>query len=340
MKAVFPAGAGVVELREVPKPRLREGEVLLKMRACGICGTDIEKTRGETHTPQVLGHEVSGLVDEIAGVMDVKEGARVVVHHHVSCGVCYYCKSGSPTLCVLYQKTNLDPCGFAEYFRVPEVNVLRGAVLSIPDRLSFEEASFVEPLGCCLRNLACVGDVSGKSVAVFGVGSTGVLMLQLLKARNASLLVSIDISPSRLRFSQRVGADVSVNPNEEDLGASVRSATDGRGVDIAIVATGSVKALENSFSMVRRGGIINLFGMPTKDAKLNIDPSRLFINEIRIVPSYSTTEKEMKEAIKLVSSGRVKVAELISHRFTLADSIEAFRVASDPERSVKVIVNN
>src|SRR5712692_3735734 len=286
MKAVFPVGAGRVELREVPRPKLRRGEILVKMRVCGICGTDIEKTRGETHTPQVLGHEVSGVVDQIAeGVTDSEEGARVVVHHHVSCGECYYCTSGSPTLCELFQNTNLDPCGFAEYFRVPKVNVAKGAVLAIPNKLSFEEASFVEPLGCCLRNLASVGDVSGKSVAVFGVGSTGVLMLQLLKASGAGPIVAIDVSPSRLKFSQRVGADVSINPNGEDIGASVRATTEGRGADVAIVATGSVQALDNSFSIVRRGGIINLFGMPTKDAELIIDPSRLFINEIRIVPS-------------------------------------------------------
>lgn len=341
MKAVFPAGAGKVELREVAQPKLGKEEILVKMSVCGICGTDIEKTRGETHTPQVLGHEVSGVVDQIAeGVTDVEEGGRVVVHHHVSCGECYYCKSGSPTLCDLFQKTNLDPCGFAEYFRVPKANVARGAILRIPDKLSLEDASFVEPLGCCLRNLASVGNVSGKSVAVFGVGSTGALMLQLLNARAAGPIIAIDVSPFRLKFAHRTGADISINPNGNDLGASLKAATDGRGVDVAIVATGSVKALNNSLSIVRRGGIINLFGMPTKDAKLTIDPSRLFINGIRIVPSYSTTEKEMKEAIKLVSLGKVKVAELISHRFPLTHSVEAFRVASNPERSVKVVVNN
>lgn len=341
MKAVFPAGAGRVELREVPEPRLGKGEILVQMRACGICGTDIEKTRGETHTPRILGHEVSGTVHKISdGVAGVSEGEHVVVHHHVSCGECYYCKSGSPTLCNLYQKTNLDPCGFAEYFRVPEVNLSKGAALRMPENLSFEEASFVEPLGCCLRSISHVGDISGKSVVVLGVGSTGVLMLQLLKARSASLVIAGDVSPARLKFSQRAGADLTANPAEEGFEDAVRRATDGRGVDLAIVATGSVKALEQSFSIVRRGGFVNVFGMPTKDERLSIDPSRLFINEIRIVPSYSTTEGEMKEAIDLIASRKVKVNELISHRFKLTDSEEAFRVAANPRESIKVIVNN
>ncbi len=341
MKAVFPAGAGRVELREVPQPSLEKGEILVRMRVCGICGTDIEKTRGETHTPLILGHEVSGVVEETCGpVSGVEENERVVVHHHVSCGKCYYCKSGSPTLCDLYQKTNLDPCGFAEYFRVPYVNVARGAVLKVPEKVSFEEASFVEPLGCCLRSLAQMGDVSGKSVAVLGVGSTGVLMLQLLHTGEAGVLIASDLSPARLNFSKSIGADVTINPLEEDIGSAVRAATDGRGVDVVIVATGSVTALEQSLSIVRKGGLIDIFGMPTKDAKLAIDPSRLFINEIKIMPSYSTTEKEMKQALELMIARKVNVAQLISHRFMLADSTEAFRVASDTERSVKVIVNN
>ncbi len=165
-------------------------------------------------------------------------------------------------------------------------------------------------------------------------------MLQLLKARDAGLVAAIDVSSSRLKFSQHLGANIIINPNEEEIDSSIRGTTDGRGADIVIVATGSVKAFEQSFTIVRKGGIINLFGMPTKDAQLSIDPSRLFINENRIVPSYSTTEKEMKQALELIASNKVKVTELISHRFALADSLEAFRVASDPERSVKVVVNN
>ncbi len=341
MKAVFPAGAGRVEVRKVRQPHLQKGEILVRMRACGICGTDIEKTRGETHTPLILGHEVSGVVEEISKPAScVEEDERVVIHHHVSCGKCYYCKNGSPTLCDLYQKTNLDPCGFAEYFRVPQTNFARGAVLKVPEKVSFEEASFVEPLGCCLRSLARVGDVTGKSVAVLGVGSTGVLMLQLLKAGEAGVLIASDLSPARLSFSKSIGADVTINPLEEDIGSMVRAATDGRGVDVVVVATGSVKALEQSLSIVRRGGLIDVFGMPTRDAKLALDPSRLFINEVRIIPSYSTTEKEMEQALDLIMARKVNVAQLISHRFMLADSVEAFRVASDSDRSVKVIVNN
>ncbi len=341
MKALFSIGAGRVELREQPIPKLGKGEILVQMRCCGICGTDIEKTRGETHTPQVLGHELSGEVHATGdSVADHANGERVVVHHHVSCGDCYYCRSGSPTLCDMYQRTNIDPCGFAEYFRVPEQNVKRGGVLRPPENLSFEEASFIEPLGCCLRSLSKIGDVGGKSAVVLGVGSTGVLMVQLLKSMNAHPIITSDVSPARLEFSTRIGADVAVNSSEEDLGDAVRTATDGRGTDFAIVATGNVKALEESFQLIRRGGAINIFGMPSKDVKMQIDPSRLFIRETKIMPSYSTTEVEMRQAAELISSKKVRVTELISHRFKLADAVQAFHVASDPESSVKVVVNN
>ncbi len=339
MKAVFPAGSGRVELREIPVPKLGKGEVLVEMHACGICGTDIEKTRGETQTPEVLGHEVSGVVNRVGEkVREVSEGDRVVVHHHVSCGKCYYCRAGNQTLCELYPKTNLDPCGFAEYFRVPRENTSRGAILKIPSDLSFEEASFLEPLGCCIRSLSKIGEVAGKSVAILGVGSTGVLMVQLLKSSGAGVIIASDLSASRLNFCKSIGANIAVDPFREDLASAVRSATDGRGVDLAIVATGSLKALDQAFSIVRRGGVVNLFGMPTKDAKLEVDPSRLFIREVRIEPSYSTTEEEMQKAMQLVASQRVRVAELISHKFKLPEAVEAFRLAADAEKSVKVMI--
>ncbi len=339
MQAVFPGGSGRVNLREVPTPKIKPGEVLVKMRACGICGTDLEKIRGEAHTPQVLGHEVSGDISEAGeGVQKIQDGERVVVHHHVSCGECYYCRRGDSTLCELYQKTNLDPCGFAEYFRVPRENVARGAVLRVPDGVSYDEASFVEPLGCCLRSLARLGKVADRSAAVLGVGSTGVLMVQLLRSNNVKLLVASDVSPARLKFCKLLGVDVTINPASENIAAAVENATEGRGVDLVVVATGNLRAMEDALAIVRRGGTVNLFGMPPKDANLSIDPSRLFIREVKIIPNYSTTEKEMSEAMELIASHTVKVGELVSHRFDLAQAEEAFRLAADTEKSVKVIV--
>lgn len=340
MLAAFTTGFGKVELREVPAPRITSGEVLVEMKSCGICGTDVEKTRGETHTPGVLGHEVAGVIKGKADVSEVTEGDRVVVHHHVSCGNCYYCKSDSPTLCDLYQKTNLDPCGFAEYFRVPQINQERGAILRLPEEVSFAEASFIEPLGCCIRSLSHCGDVEGKHVAVLGAGSTGGLMIQLLKSMRAESITASDVSLARLAFCRRLGADFTVNPAKENLVEAVNATTDGRGVDLAIVATGNLRALDNALQITRKGGLVNLFGMPTKNAKLPIDPSSLFIRELKIVPSYSTTEEEMKTALSLISKRKIEVAQLISHRFKLRDVVEAFQFAADPEKSVKVLVEN
>ena len=339
MKAVFLNGRGGVEVRDVDTPSIGYGEVLVKMTVCGVCGTDLEKIRGHGVTTAILGHEVVGVVEEIGeGVEEVREGDRVFVHHHVTCGKCYYCLNGNPTMCSLFLRTNIEPCGFAEYFKAPRVNVERGAILRLPDNISFKDASFIEPLACCIRSLARAGHQAGQSYAVIGFGPIGALYTLLLKTSGASFIAVGDISENRLKFAEKIGVDAVVNLRKERMYDVCKEATEGRGVDVVVVATGSIKAYEEAFKLVRRGGRICVFGAPARGERLSIDFSRLFIDEITIIPSYSTTERETKIALDMIAMGRIKPGILVSHEYKLEEAVEAFRTASNPEASMKVLI--
>ena len=338
MKAAYSTpGSGVVELKEVEIPKIDDGELLVKMRAGGICGTDLEKVYGKPITPPMLGHEVVGdIVDCKAEGYAV--GERVFAHHHVFCGKCYYCYHGNYTMCPLFLKTTIIPCGFAEYFKVPRINVERGAVLKIPDHVSDEEAIFIEPVGCALKGVKRSGFKPGMSVSITGVGPMGAIFIKLFKAFGASFIAAADLVPFRIDFAKRIGANVALNPREEDFAEACKRKTDGRGVDIAVLATPSVKALPTALSTLRKGGVLLIFGAPEKGEKGLLDFSYIFLNEINIVTSYSTSEPETNLALRLISSGIVRFSDLITHRFRLGEIDEAFRVAHDSHKSMKVMV--
>jgi len=338
MKAAFsPPGSRRVELREVEVPKIGDGEILVKMRVCGVCGTDLEKVYGKPITPPMLGHEVVGEIVE-SKAPDYEVGERVFAHHHISCGRCYYCLSGDYTMCPLFLKTAIEPCGFAEYFRVPRVNVERGAVLRIPSGVSDEEATFIEPVGCALKAIERMGFKPGMSVSITGAGPMGAIFIKLFRAFGASFIAAADLVPFRISYAERVGADVALNPREEDFGEVCMSATDGRGVDAAILATPPVKALDTALQTLRKGGVLVIFGVPERGERIGLDFSMLFLREINIITSYSTSEVETNLALRLISSGRVSFADLVTHRFKLGQIDEAFEVAHDPARSMKVLI--
>ncbi len=341
MKAAVISGKGGVELKDLPTPKIGSGELLVHMRACGVCGTDLEKIRGEHITPPILGHEVSGQVEQAGEqVQGFREGDRVLVHHHISCGSCFYCKSELETLCEAYPKSNLDPCGFAEYFRVPATLVMGGTVYSLPESMSYDEGSQVEPTACCIRALKKAGVKAGSSVAVFGVGPVGLTHVQLTKAHGAAPIFAIDILEGRREMAAKLGADTTLDPKRDSVPETISSRTHGLGVDYAIVATGNLKALEQAFGSVRKGGLVVLFGAPPRGAQLSLDISRLFLQEVRFQSSYSTSETEMKMALDMIEKKRINLSKLITHRLPLAETVEAFRIAEKGSDVVKVVVEN
>lgn len=336
MKAVLVEGGRAVVL-EVERPKIGKGEVLVRLAACGLCGTDVERIRGGyTAGRQVIGHEASGVVEEVGeGVEWLRRGDRVVPHHHTNCGDCYYCLNGSPTMCPEYRRHHFDPGGFSEYFRVPEFIVRRGAIYKVPGGLSLEEASLTEPLACCLRALERSGVRQGWTVAVFGVGPMGAIFLELLRSLGCEA-VAVDVKESRLRFADSLGVKA-LDASRADVDREVRELSGGRGADLSIVATGSSAAIVTAIRSTRNGGTVCLFGLPPRGTKVDQDFSELLVREVSLISSNAATEEEMVEAIRILEERRVRASRLITHRFPIERFEEALRVFESGD-GMKVLI--
>jgi L-iditol 2-dehydrogenase len=338
VKAALLRGTGGLVVEDVPVPEAGPGEIVVSMRACGLCGSDLEKIRGTyTAAPPVIGHEAVGIVSEVGkGVEGIREGARVFPHHHVPCGQCRACKAGSPTMCAHYRATNLEPGGFAESFRVPRWNVDHGGVLRLPPSLDFERASFIEPLACAIRAVDRVR-MKPKSALILGAGPMGLLVLQLLRLRGTETLFASEVSPLRADRARRLGAGLVWDPTTQDVPAAARKETGGLGVDAAVVATGNVRAIAQAVRAVRSGGTVLLLGVPEAGSRLDVDPSEFVTREVSLVPSNAATETETRKALGLIARRKVDVASLVTHRFPLEAFPEAIRVAERAE-CVKAIL--
>jgi L-iditol 2-dehydrogenase len=327
-----------ITLRDLPDPQPGPGDILVHMEACGICGTDLEKISGELGPGGILGHEISGTIQHPSRKYpEYKQGDRVVAHHHVPCYKCNLCQKGDYTLCEQFKKTNIDPCGLTEIFRVPEYNIERGALIHLPDNLAFEEGAIVEPTACCIRAIQKTRLQNNENVLVVGLGPTGLTQVQLLHNQTTGKIIGTDIIQARLDMGAKLGADKILNPQKENIPETVRKMTDG-GADLALVATGNEKALDQAFASVRKGGRVLLFGAPAIGAHYHLDTSALFSHEVSLLTSYSCTEAEMHEAIRLVSEEKIDLRVLISDRFLLKEADRALEHARSSKTAIKTIV--
>ncbi|MBS7655867.1 alcohol dehydrogenase catalytic domain-containing protein [Candidatus Bathyarchaeota archaeon] len=309
------------------------------MKVCGICGTDIEKIKGESATPLKLGHEAAGVIADVGEkVTEFKVGDRVFIHHHVPCYTCYYCRRGDYTMCDEFPKSNLDPCGMAEYFRVPETNIEKNAVLKLPSEVGFDEAALIEPIACCIRGLNKVKFNVGDDVLIVGAGPIGLIMISLLKMLGAGSIIVSEIAQFRLSTAKKLGADLALNPIKENLEETVHKVTDGRGVDLAVVAVGSVKAVSQALDALRKGGQLLLFGSPPTGSMLVYDANKIFLKELKIIPSYSTTEIETNIVLKLLKLKKIDALKMISHRFKLEEAEKALKLAAESDKTLKVLI--
>jgi len=340
MKAAVYYSQQDIRIEELPMPKLDEGEVLVEMKACGVCGSDLMDWYLKSRAPLVLGHEPAGVIAEKGSkVRDFKVDDRVFVHHHVACLTCHYCKHGDYTLCEQFHNTNIKPGGFAEYFKVPFKN-LQLDTLMLPQTVTFEEATLIEPVGCCLRAIRKSNIQTGDSVAVIGAGATGIIHAGLSKILGAAKTIVSDLFDFRLTVAKKFGADVLVNPEREDLDSIVKAETGGVGVDVAVVTAPSLDAYKSGLRICRKGGRLIVFAPTAPGEYLEVSPKKLFFSEVQIIPSYSTSHLETREALDLIASGRLNVKELITHRFRLADTAKAFKTALGSKESLKVIVLN
>lgn len=345
MRAAVYRGPSNISIETVPVPKISDGEILLRVHACGICGTDLKKIEyGLVPPPRIFGHEIAGTVVETGSkVTRFKAGDRVTTHHHIPCRKCFYCERKLFSQCEFYRRTGttagFEPAGggFAEYVRVMDWIVEEGTVL-IPDDISFEEASFLEPLNTCLKALETAELKQGEVIVVYGQGPVGSLMMQAARCSGAQV-IGLDFLQSRLNIARELGAFAALNPESDDVPGAVAKMTENRGADLAIVAAANPRAIEDAQRIVRRGGRVLLFANTVPGEMVPVDASRICVEEKKLIGSYSASIELQEEAARLIFSRKINVARLISHRFALEQLPEGIHLASHPsEHSLKVVI--
>ena len=327
-----------VRVEEMPVPGIGPGELLVQVEASGICGSDVMEWYRVDRAPLVLGHEIGGQVVEVGkGVAGYKEGDRVSAAHHVPCNTCYYCRRGHHTMCDTLRQTNFDPGGFAQYVRVPAINVEQG-VFRLPDEMSYEEATFIEPLACVLRGQKMAGMQPGDSVLIIGSGIAGLLHLLLARATGAGRIMATDISEFRLKAARRFGADAVWQAGEYSPDR-LREANDGLLADLVIVCTGATAAVQQALQSAERGGTILLFAPTDPGVSIPISLNEVFWRtDVTLTTSYGASPDDYRAALEIIQEGRVPVKNMITHLLPLAEAGRGFQLVAEATDSIKVII--
>lgn len=325
-----------VRIEEMPVPKIGPDELLVKVIASGICGSDVLEWYRIKKAPIVLGHEIAGEIIEVGkNVKKYKKGDRVFVSHHIPCNTCHYCLNGNHTACETLHTTNYDPGGFAEYLRVPPLNVDRG-VFVLPDEVTFEEGTFVEPLACVVRGQRVAQFKPGQSVLILGSGISGLLHIMLARAQGAGRIIATDINNYKLDAAKRLGADEVIHASE-DVPSRVTEIND-RLVDLVIVCTGAFKAFTQALKSVDRGGAVLFFAATDPDIELPVPVNEFWRNGITLLPSYGGSPYDCAVAIDLLRAHKVPVNELITHRLPLEEIQKGFKLVEESSESIKVVI--
>lgn len=327
-----------VRLEELPAPAIGPGELLLRLHASGICGSDVMEWYRLDKAPLVLGHEVAGEVVAVGdGVVAYHVGDRVVASHHVPCNRCRACLAGHHTVCELLRTTYFDPGGLAEYVRLPAPNVERGIFL-LPPELSYEEGSMMEPLACVVRGQRQARLKPGQCVLVLGSGLAGLLHIQLARALGAGPIVAVDIVEFRRQAAHRLGADAVLDAGEP-IPERLRTLNGGRLADLVILSTGAEPAIRQALQCVELGGTVLFFAPAAPEAKLPVPLNDLFWrNELTLTSTYAAAPADFVTALALARTGRVQLREMVTHRLGLAEAGLGFRLTAEAQDSLKVII--
>lgn len=340
MKAVRLYDIDDIRLEEIPVPAVGPDDVLVKMKACGICGSDVMKWYVRKKAPVFMGHEPAGVIVEIgARVEDFQIGDRVFVHHHAPCFDCKYCRKGQYSLCPVWKASHIEPGGLAEYFRVPAQN-LHGDTLKLPARLSFEDGALIEPLACVVKSLKRARLTPGDRMVVLGLGVMGQMHILLAKYQGAKQIIGVDCVPFRLEKAMKFGADATIDFKNEPVVEKLREVTRGEMADVVIVCPDSIDAMRMGIECAGKGATVLLFTPAPEDQTLAIQPFRLYFNEIDLICSYSCGPDDTREALQIIESGVVTASKLVTHRFSLNKCDQAFEVVRRGNSSLKVIVLN
>lgn len=343
MKVAVYHGPGKIKVEERPKPVLKEGEVLIQVKACAICGTDVRiYTYGQANVkpPHIIGHEITGVISEMGeGVTGYKGGERVTLVTCVGCGRCEFCLAGRVNLCPQMRAIGYHYSGgFAEWMIVPAEAVYQSNILLLPDNLSFEEATLAEPLSCCINGEEYLDIKAGDTVTIIGAGPIGCMHAQLAEVSGATKVILVDISEERLELSKRAGADVYINSQKENLVDKVLEETQGAGSEVVITACPSPEAQEQALAITRSRGRISFFGgLPHNKSKIPFDSNTIHYKEISVFGAYASHHRQYKTALKLLSSHRMNGQKVITHRFSL-EEIEKGIETVKKGRALKIVI--
>jgi L-iditol 2-dehydrogenase len=326
-----------VRLEEIPVPKIGKMELLVKVIASGICGSDVLEWYRVKTAPRVLGHEIAGeIVKAGEGVKNYKIGDRVFVSHHVPCNTCKYCLKGQHTACHTLHTTNFDPGGFSEFLRVPEINVDRG-VFVLPENVSYEEGSFIEPLACVVRGQRLMGIKESQSVLVIGSGISGLLHIQMAKAAGASKIIATDINDFRLKAAKQFGADVVLHA-KEDIPSRLKKENNGSLADHVILCTAAMPAISQALKSVDKGGVVLFFAAPGPGIEVPLPINEFWRNGITLMPTYGAAPDDIEAAIEFIRHKRVNLIDMITHRLGLKKTAKGFQLVAEAEESIKVII--
>jgi L-iditol 2-dehydrogenase len=326
-----------VRIQDVPIPEIGEDEALLKVMASGICGSDVIEWYRVPRAPLVLGHEATGVIDKVGDkVTSVKPGDRVFVSHHVPCNKCRYCKRGYHTACHTLHTTNYYPGGFSQYIRIPKINLDYG-LYRLPDDMSYEEGTFIEPLACVSRGQRLANLQKSDTVLIVGSGIAGILHVQLAKFKGVKKIVVSDINPYRLELAKKFGATDTINA-KDNVPAKLKEANDGRLADQVVVCTGAASASLSALECVDNGGTILFFAVPDPTVKLPVPINQFWKNEITMQTSYGAAPNDLEDSLRVLATKRLDVKDMITHRLPLTEAQEGFRLMAEAGQSLKVIL--
>jgi L-iditol 2-dehydrogenase len=337
MLAAFYYNNHDVRVEEIPIPNIGEDEALLKVMASGICGSDVLEWYRVPKAPRVLGHEATGIISKAGSqVKNVKVGDRVFVSHHVPCNQCRFCQKGNHTACHTLHTTNYYPGGFAQYVKIPKINLQFG-MYELPDAMTFEEGTFIEPLACVSRGQRLVNLQKDETLLIIGSGISGILHVQLAKFKGIENIVVADINPYRLGLAKKFGAHHALNA-KENLSQALKDINDGRLADQVIVCTGATSAAMSSMDCVESGGTILFFAVPDPTVKLSVPINQFWRNEIKMCTSYGAAPNDLEDSLKVLATRQLNVKDMITHRLSLREAQEGFRLMAEAGQSLKVIL--
>ncbi|MCX7786096.1 MAG: zinc-dependent dehydrogenase [Spirochaetes bacterium] len=331
------------EVRELPVPELKHGEVLVRVKGCSICGTDIrilegKKTKGVRY-PSVIGHEIAGVIERTRGnVGDLKEGERVGIFPVLSCQTCRYCLEGMENLCQNCRAIGYEfDGGFAEYLRVPAEAVQYGHVFKLPDGMSIEEGALLEPLSCCFNGIRKAKLRVSDTCLIVGAGPIGLMHIQLARTVGVAKIIVSEPNAMRLGLAKQLGADICVDPTKEDLIKIVNKSTGGLGVDTIIMAIGVPGIVNELLKVIRKGGTLNLFAGFPDAGTCTLEANIIHYNEITVNGTSASTRLDYLRSASLVAQGFVRLKELVTHRFPLEQFKEAYALAKEG-RGIKILI--